>query len=625
MKRKAADELTSPKPKANCTHNPEDVPYNVLPPSSTINVNVEQASSLPKIHQTHQGDHESLDRNALEDNLPASKDGELQSRSPENNNVGGKSDKPQEVQQAESTADSQDHEKESEGNKSAHSERLSNAHELLTRLVVAIEVARCLPDRKSTDSYSIGMQDRIRGICEFIRKEEMMQDPRATGDEMLPFNCVSELDRLHDVFLHTQVINNAYEDAQTALKDTMNNLGAAIQSRTAFLLSDSDDETIPSDVIEIKTRILEARKRVKEAEEHCTKTQVKIEEHATNLNKSLHLPLRMAESALIKMGLLSSNNNPQTGEGKQGEAADASVVPRGDAVPDDDQHSDQRHSAPSVDDSPRGRSWQHKQMPARSRSEIPSDHRIKSRSTQNKKRRNSVPAFNRTQNDRNADALPPLDDICELKRHSLKQARKAIRNLAKERQNDRDLYHQDLTEWLRREPPEERARAKLEFDQHYFLRQGRITKQQILTEADRDLFERQVKELGAQYREEMTSGFSDCSGDGYDDSGFDPRCLVWQLEEERIKRWVDAERERLGLNVGPAVPHQESDWDIQEPPLDSGSRLVLPLGDGFGFHMEDLFEGKQRKKIDDYAQKQNRVRAMILLREPHWWEVCTGV
>lgn len=130
-------------------------------------------------------------------------------------------------------------------------------------------------------------------------------------------------------------------------------------------------------------------------------------------------------------------------------------------------------------------------------------------------------------------------DIRDITRDNAHRANKAAEGVARLREDQRDYYYQDLHELLKGRERQDMVATKLDFDHRFFLEQVG------------ELHYKQSKELRAMYKEEMTSNFGDWTEDGYDDSGFQPDCPIWLLEEERITIWVDSERQRLGLNTWP--------------------------------------------------------------------------
>ena len=95
---------------------------------------------------------------------------------------------------------------------------------------------------------------------------------------------------------------------------------------------------------------------------------------------------------------------------------------------------------------------------------------------------------------------------------------------------------------------------------------------------------------------------------------------MWKLDEARITAWVESEKDRLGLNRGQLIAMKDSDWDVEEPTFDRGSKTILPFGDGLDPHDEDLLRGKWRRRIDDYQHKQDKLRSQPKLGTLNWWQ-----
>lgn len=216
-------------------------------------------------------------------------------------------------------------------------------------------------------------------------------------------------------------------------------------------------------------------------------------------------------------------------------------------------------------------------------------------------------------------------DIRDVERNNVRNTRRVARNVSKLREELSKYYNEDLHAFLQDKARQDLEAAKLEFDQKYFLEQERLTHEQVLAENEEVALEISAKDVRASPKEEETSDFGDWTDDGYDDSGFVPECPIWWLEEGRISRWVDLERERLGLNSGEPITPSQSDWAIEEPITEPGGRTILPLGDGLEPHLEDLSEGKWRQKIDDWRHKQDKIRAQPKLGTLYWWQEATGI
>ena len=440
----------------------------------------------------------------------------------------------------------------------------------------------------------------------------------------MPFTCVSEFGRLDEARQHRRELESAYQERSHQLDRAMDAFESAVIERTAFLLSGSSEELSTSEPSKIEVRVQHARSEVEKSEEQCVLIQDQLDRSRAEEDALTDLPIRMAESAITKMGLVLATEPPVgTKEAKADAVISPNVTDREREKSKEPQRAyPQRDYAPRAAEGSRDEKHRGKGEALRAPAQGYGDHVLGPWNAGVRKSRD-VWAPSRYGYARSVQ--PYRRDIRDVKRDQVMKVRRVLSDISRQRRNLRKNYHRDLDALLQAQSERQRATPKIEFDQNHFVEQGRFTQQQITAEAEQELYTRQAKELHAFYAEEVTSDFGDWPSDGYDDSGFEPLCPIWKLEEARITRWVDSERERLGLNNGRLVPLQDSDWDVTEPHMEPDGATVLPFRDGIEPNFEELCVGKWRQKIDEYQHKQAKLRALPKLGTLFWWQEMPGV
>ena len=167
--------------------------------------------------------------------------------------------------------------------------------------------------------------------------------------------------------------------------------------------------------------------------------------------------------------------------------------------------------------------------------------------------------------------------------------------------------------------------SKSDFDRKFFLEQLDFTLDQRHAEERLQRAKEVARAVGATGPAADPPQFSDFSDHEYFDMSSGQQDLLWELQQEEIRRWIDQETDRLFPEGRDAVVGEDC-WSIPDSHIEQGGRHIFAFPDGLQPDLEDTTDDWQgRILIDSWARTQQMLRGSIRLREPFWWEVCNGI
>jgi hypothetical protein len=498
------------------------------------------------------------------------------------------------------------------------SQMQQDANDLRAALILLIEIRHLRNGTDNAEKIAAREQAHLERVCWLVVEKEMLVNPCTK----LPFNCLTGLENLYETQERRRRKQAEHDECVEELEQAMEAFEAAISKRTALVFDESGEDIAPEIAAEIRDLISDAGMQVKKTQQKLYLLQKALHGSEEGERSMSEAPLRMAETVLVEQRGLFGTEDPTIEN--QDEQPKTTGDPIPNAAPEDGDLEPPKEGSQPEQEHNIG-SQQRRDRHVHPRSRTRQDRTLRPRAGGIRKRRTS--RSNRGY-DRYYDVSKSVHgkrDFVELKREEVMNVRRALSTARKQREDVRRHYYANLVACLQAEAENNREAAQLEFDQNHFLEQQKLTTEEFILEEDNEMFTRQAKELRAFHADEITSDFSDWTGDGYDDSGFDPLCPIWKLDEARITAWVDSERDRLGLNDGRLTSMKDNDWDVEEPAFDPESKTILPFGNGIDPHDEDLLAGKWRRMIDNYQHKQDKLRSQPKLGTLSWWQEVSGI
>lgn len=210
---------------------------------------------------------------------------------------------------------------------------------------------------------------------------------------------------------------------------------------------------------------------------------------------------------------------------------------------------------------------------------------------------------------------PMIDIIREEMKESFDKAEKAVNEADHKREMAREHYDRDLREYLDAIKARKVVGTQSDFDRDFLLKQLAFTRQQRYAEDNLEHVRKDAEIVGAIDKD---SGFSESPDDGSSDISDGRQDVLWQNKKKEIQEWVDMEVERVFSNGRDAAVGEDT-WSVTDHREEEGSNFVEPFGDGIQPYLDDIIEEPEwRKMIDEWNRQQAKLRASIVLREPHW-------
>ena len=352
------------------------------------------------------------------------------------------------------------------------------AKEFLKRLVLLVELRRKDIERShgSKSTFSDRYWAQLRKVCDMFGESDLLVNPCIKPAR----NAMMSLQDLSEVLKQTRAQQEEYDKSVSKWE-------AAVTLHTdAVLASRRNGNVQPQDSKTSEDDIASAASALAKAEENLLLSEERDQVMKRSIEHQCNLPLRLAESHLLKTDLLRPLKITVQHEAPNDERNTTK----------DDEHHVQRgkpSDEPKVDLCPR----------------------------------------------------PMIDIIQEEKREALHKAEQAVWDLDKNREQARKNYGREARSYLNASKERRVTGTKNDFDRGFFMEQQKFTRDQRYSEEELQHAREDAMLVGALDPGDKTSNFSDLPDDGYPDISEHGEDLLSDFKHNEIKAWVDMEADRL--------------------------------------------------------------------------------
>ncbi|KAK3681942.1 hypothetical protein LTR37_020738 [Vermiconidia calcicola] len=457
-----------------------------------------------------------------------------------------------------------------ESAKAATFQRLvRQAQSLFTQLVLLVEMMRCALERGQSADSNEWQQVQIGIVCDLAAE---------------PGHWFTDMQRLRSTHHRTDDLEEQLRTCMNEVSRSREAFADAVLKRTEILHVAPDDDLWPATAKEQARLASQAREDLHRAEEERAALKRKI---ATNrkLEQSLMITtMSAAEGVLVDVDLISAPRVIR--ELPDERTAEPNIPPIGNPP--------QPQAAPPIP--PRGGAMN------------------AARSTH----------AEQTQPERRP-AEPPrsLNDIIrDEKGKALRDATQAWTEAEQHFDAIRDGYGERFANFLDARLKGHVSGSETDFDKSYYLDRSKASHDLSVAEDRYRFAKREAKRVGAIPRHQLTSNYGDWSDDGYDDASDYGRRhsgneLARELKIEGIEKWKrDLEEED---DTG-KMAKEEDRHD-----LESGGKS---LADVSVTSLMDVAIGKHRRRIDEWAAQQEKLRAAlgpVPIGDALWFQEFSGM